>query len=68
MKSNKNVVEKLKFYQPLPTKTLYEELQVSASVPIYIAINYKTMTLSLIERDGKNKQRLFAGRGTSYQQ
>jgi len=53
---------------PIPTKVLYEELQVSTNVPVYIAINYKTMTLSLIERDGNNKQRLFAGRGTSYQQ
>lgn len=51
-----------------PTKTLYEELQISHNVPVFIAINYKTMTLSLIERDGKNKNRLFAGRGTSYQQ
>lgn len=53
---------------PIPTRTLYEELQVSTNVPVYIAINYKTMTLSLIERDGKNKNRLFAGRGTSYKQ
>ena len=68
MKSNNRVIEKLKFLETLPTKTLYEELQVSTNVPVYIAINYKTMTLSLIERDGKNKNRLFAGRGTSYQQ
>lgn len=61
-------MEKLEPYQTLPTKTLYEELQVSAGVPIYVAINYKLMTLSLIERDGNNKQRIFAGRGTSYQQ
>lgn len=64
MKSNNRVIEKL----TIPTKTLYEELQVSAWVPVYIAINYKTMTLSLIERDGSNKNRLFAGRGTSYEQ
>ena len=50
-----------------PTKTLYEELQISHNIPVFIAINYKNMTLSLIERDGKNKNRLFAGRGTSYQ-
>lgn len=70
MKSNRNVIEKIDpataNYNPL-TKTLYEELQISHNVPVYIAINYKTMTLSLIERDGKPKNRLFAERGTSYE-
>lgn len=52
-----------------PIKTLYEELQISHNgIPVYVAINYKTMTLSLIERDGKQKNWLFCGRGTSYKQ
>lgn len=49
------------------TRVLYEEIQVNANVPIFVAVDYRRMCVSLIERDGSKKHRLFAERGCSYQ-
>jgi len=58
----------MKKKKEITPKVMYEELMIDCGwIPVLLGMDYRSMTVSLLERNGAKKQYMFCWRGISYQ-